>query len=146
MEKIGCILLVDDDPTTNFLNEELIAESEVAVQTHVVWNGQEALDYINLEGKYKNKRREKYALPNLIFLDINMPLMDGFEFLEEYNKLPKAMKAEVVVIFLTTSDAQKDRLQSNIHDLVYDFLEKPLRRNVLLKIKEQYFSTHMNEK
>ncbi len=139
MEKIKCILLVDDDPTTNFLNEELISDLEIAEQIHVAYNGQEALDFINLEGKYQGLDRKDHARPNLIFLDINMPLMDGFEFLTHYEKLPKSKKADVVIVFLTTSDSQKDKLQAVSNNLIFEFIEKPLRKNELLKIRDEYF-------
>ena len=139
MKKIKCILLVDDDPTTNFLNEELINDLEVAEQVHVAHNGQEALEYINLIGKYKGANKKTHARPNLIFLDINMPLMDGFEFLKHYDVLPKSKKADVVIVFLTTSDSQKDRLQATSNNLIYDFIEKPLRKKDLLKIRTEYF-------
>lgn len=139
MKKIKCILLVDDDYTTNFLNEELITDLEIAEQVHIAYNGQEALDYINLQGQYKGADKKTHARPNLIFLDINMPLMDGFEFLEHYNKLPKSKKADIVIVFLTTSDSQKDKLHAISNNLIYDFIEKPLRKNELLKMYDDYF-------
>jgi len=139
MKKINCILLVDDDPTTNFLNEELITELEIAEQIHIAYNGQEALDFINLTGKYKGVSKKSHPRPNLIFLDINMPLMDGFEFLEHYNKLPKSKKADIIIVFLTTSDSQKDKVKAVVNNLVADFIEKPLRKEELMKIRDQYF-------
>jgi len=138
MEKIQCILLVDDDATTNFLNEELILEMGIAEEVHVALNGQEALDYINLKGKFKTKKNQTYPRPNIIFLDINMPVMDGFEFLIAYNKLPKSKKAEVLVVFLTTSDSHKDKLKVIDNKLVYDYIEKPLRKEKLHKLYRQY--------
>lgn len=141
MKKINCILLVDDDSTTNFLNEELILDLGIAEQVHIAYNGQEALDYINLHGKYKGFSKKTHARPNLIFLDINMPLMDGFEFLEHYDKLPKSKKADIVIVFLTTSDAQKDKIQAVANNLIADFIQKPLRKDELMKIRDQYFES-----
>jgi len=139
MNKIKCILLVDDDKTTNFLNEELIYDLEIAEQVQVAYNGLEALNYINREGKFKPAKRGDFPKPNIIFLDINMPLMDGYEFLAEYDNLPKAKKAEVVIIFLTTSDSHKDKLNLGSDKLVTEYLEKPLRKEELLKIRDLYF-------
>jgi len=65
--------------------------------------------------------------------------MDGFEFLKHYDVLPKSKKADVVIVFLTTSDSQKDRLQATSNNLIYDFIEKPLRKKDLLKIRTEYF-------
>lgn len=131
--------MVDDDATTNFLNEELIEDLGIAEQVHVALNGQEALDYLNHTGKFKTPDNVKYPTPNIIFLDINMPLMDGFEFLEQYHQLPKSRKAEVVIVFLTTSDSHKDKLKQVDDKVVRDFIEKPLKKKDLLKIIDTYF-------
>lgn len=139
MDKVKCILLVDDDPITNFLNEELIDDLNIAEHVEIVCSGRDALDYICLEGKFHDVDRSLRPRPNIIFLDINMPLMDGFEFLEVYSTLDVSKKAEIVVIFLTTSDAQKDQLKATNKAEVEDFIEKPLRAEELLKIVGQYF-------
>jgi len=139
MKKIKCILLVDDDATTNFLNEELINELEITEEVHVALNGQEALDYLHKKGKFKTTKKGEYPVPSLIFLDINMPLMGGFEFLEKYHKLPNSKKAEVVIVFLTTSDSHKDKLKQLDDEVVRDFIEKPLKRKELLKIMKEHF-------
>jgi len=132
--------LVDDDATTNFLNEELIEELDITEQIHIAYNGQEALDYINKEGKFKPSKKGDFPRPNIIFLDINMPLMDGYEFLNEYHKLPKSKKAEVVIVFLTTSDSHKDKLNLINDKLVSNYIEKPLRKKEILEIRDAYFN------
>lgn len=71
MKKLNCVLLVDDDITTNFLNESLIEEMDIAKQIMVAQNGKEALELIE---RYFN---EESSCPQLILLDINMPVMDG---------------------------------------------------------------------
>lgn len=139
MRQVDCILLVDDDPTTNFLNEELIDDLGIAKEIHVTWNGQEALDYIHGTGKFVSKKGVKYPRPNIIFLDINMPVMDGFVFLDHYANIPKSKRADVIVVFLTTSDAQEDREKVSGSIVVADFLEKPLRKDALMKIVQEYF-------
>jgi len=138
MKKLDCILLVDDDPTTNFLNEELISELGITEKVQVAWNGQEALDYLNGKGKFEPTHELDFPKPNIIFLDINMPLMDGFVFLEHYAELPLNKKADIVILFLTTSDSQHDRNKVKDKSLVTDFLEKPLRKDVLLKIVNEH--------
>jgi CheY-like chemotaxis protein len=140
MDKINCILLVDDDPTTNFLNTELIEDLDICNQIHVVHNGQEALDFINLEGSFKKSSRNTYAMPDIIFLDINMPLMDGFEFLSEFNKSSLAKRGSIVIILLTTSDAINDKLKSELDTSIYQFIEKPLREKELLKLRDEYLT------
>ncbi len=138
MKKVNCILLVDDDPTTNFLNEELIADNQAANHVHVVWNGKEALEYLNKSGKYVSNKKTDFPRPNIIFLDINMPIMDGFEFLEKYKKVPKSRRAEVVIIFLTTSDSLLDKDKVGSINIVSKYIEKPLRKQSLFKIINDY--------
>lgn len=135
---VNCILLVDDDMTTNFLNEELITDLEVAKEVHIAWNGQEALDYLNKTGKFKAKNKKQFPKPNIIFLDINMPLMGGFEFLQHYNKLPKNKRADVLIVFLTTSDSVKDKAKALGDDVVNEFMEKPLRKHDLLNLIKKF--------
>ena len=67
-----------------------------------------------------------------------MPLMDGFEFLEEFKNLDFPNKDAVVIVFLTTSGADKDKIQSSVNELIYKFIEKPLRKKELLKLRDEY--------
>src|ERR1041385_2757434 len=96
-KKIHSILLVDDDDATNYLNRLTLKKLDCADEVHISESGSEALQYLqkNVNGDYPH--------PDLIFLDINMPAMDGWEFLEEYKKLPPEMKGKIVEIMLTTS-------------------------------------------
>jgi CheY-like chemotaxis protein len=131
MTKIACTLLVDDDETTNYLHEMLFKRLEATEQLLVARNGLEALALINQNCPGK-------GCPNLILLDIKMPVMDGFEFLEAYKQLDFEQKQSVVIIMLTTSlnpsDVKKAQ-QANITRLV----NKPLNKKILQEIIEQHF-------
>ncbi|TPN87361.1 response regulator [Aquimarina algicola] len=141
MKKINCILLVDDSISTNFYNRKLIEVCGVANQVHEVHNGLEALDYLKKRGNFKSSSKNKYPRPNLIFLDINMPKMDGFEFLHEYEKLNENQKSDILIAFLTTSNWEKDKIKAFENDnLIYDFIEKPLQKETLLSIYNYYIS------
>ncbi len=140
MKKINCILLVDDSPSTNFFNKKMIEMSNVAHEVHEAYNGLEALDYIRKTGKFKDADVPK---PNVIFLDINMPLMDGFEFLEHYPKISQEKRAEMIIVFLTTSNWCKDKAKAIDTNIVYDYIEKPLQKDYLFAIAEYYHSRFM---
>ena len=144
-KEIHCILLVDDDPATNFLNEELISDMDITDNIRVALNGKEALDYILLEGKFAKSTRKSDPLPNIIFLDINMPLMGGFEFLDKYSLLDDSLKADAVIVFLTTSNMKEEMFQSRANEFVYDFIQKPLReetvKELVLKYKKKVAKT-----
>ncbi|MEP0480455.1 MAG: response regulator, partial [Nonlabens sp.] len=135
MKKIDCILLVDDSPSTNFYNKKIIEKANIKADIFEAFNGLEALDFLKKQNKFKGQDIVK---PNIIFLDINMPKMDGFEFLEEYSKLPKENRCDVIVVFLTTSTWTKDKIKAIENDLIYGFIEKPLTNKELEKIIVHY--------
>jgi CheY-like chemotaxis protein len=85
VEKLPCILLVDDDPVNNFLNQRLLENLAVADQLMVALNGQEAFALLE-------QHCPDVACPALILLDVNMPVMNGFEFLFAYQQLPPSKK------------------------------------------------------
>ena len=139
---IECVLLVDDSASTNFFNKKLIEISGNTKEVYTVENGQQALDFILKKGKFINKN---YARPNIIFLDINMPLMNGFEFLEEYAKLNFENKEQIMIVVVTTSNRKKDKDKMLGTTLIYDFIEKPLTKKNLERITEVYFQYYFNK-
>lgn len=120
MSRLPCILLVDDDPTTNYLNQKLLATMGVTNHVLTALNGQEALAAVNAHCYEASP-----TCPDLIFLDVNMPLMNGFEFLAAFRELPPAQQQATIVVMLTTSLHPRDveRAQSLP---VSGFLTKPL--------------------
>ena len=133
MPKLDCILLVDDDDITNFVHESIIEELDAAERVLTAKNGQAALNIIQEEGLGPR------GAPCLIFLDINMPIMNGFEFLEAYETLPKDLKRSVIIVMLTTSLNPKDAEQVKDRE-VADFLHKPLNRAKLEAVLARHFA------
>jgi CheY-like chemotaxis protein len=117
--KLKTILLVDDDPITNFINLRLIKKMDIVDEVTAVTNGEEGLKC--LEGRCFKER----ISPDLILLDINMPIMNGFEFLEAYNSLQFKNKEKVVIAILTTSALSKDKKKMENLGIKY-FVDKPL--------------------
>jgi CheY-like chemotaxis protein len=135
--KLNCVLLIDDDEPTNFLTRKTLEEINCVENIHVEQSGQSALNFLT---RLENSTADSEPLsPELIFLDINMPAMNGWEFLERYSRLEKHHKANVVVVMLTTSLNPDDRLKaSNIPD-VSGFEIKPLTREKVKRILKDYF-------
>ena len=131
MKKLNRILLVDDDDTTNFLHQYLLKEMELAEHIDVALNGKEALDFIE---SYKLE-----SLPDLVLLDINMPYMDGFEFLEKYQQLDNERKVGVTLMMLSTSVNPKDIEKSQHYSQPINFIDKPLTKDKIVAIWDQYF-------
>lgn len=124
MRKFNCILLVDDDFTSNFLSKMVIEGTHVADHIHIAQNGQEALQFVN-DHCFNSKTAEDNDCPDLILLDINMPVMDGFGFLEEFTKLQRVRNRNISVVMLTSSDNQKDMQRAEQYK-VTGYLDKPL--------------------
>jgi len=133
MIKLRSILLVDDDDTTNYLNRKLLQRLAVADDVLVALDGEEALRVLENECADGGP-----TCPALIFLDINMPGMNGFEFLEAYQRLPLSQREAIVIVMLTTSvhPQDLDRLEALP---VRAFLNKPLDSAKVQGILEAYF-------
>ena len=93
----------------------------------------EALEYIKLKPNNEENRID------IIFLDINMPGMNGWEFLEEYNKLDKELQGSIIVVMLTTSDSPDDKAKAMKRGFASDFKTKPLTKEMMDEIIEKYF-------
>ena len=135
--KLNCILLIDDDEPTNFLNRMTLEQADCTHCVQTIQSGQEALDYLMHEGKYAHAQNCPH--PDLIFLDINMPAMDGWEFLEKYRQLPQAQKASIVMIMLTTSLNPDDQQRAGAIPEIDGFEHKPHRNDRLKEVLKNYF-------
>ena len=113
------ILLIDDDAITNFLNQNLIEQKIKGIPITIFYNGLEGLKYI------KNNPDKHY----IVFLDINMPVMNGWEFLEEIDSLMLETSMEIHV--LTSSIYPGDRERANALPNVSSFIEKPLDESAM---------------
>lgn len=132
--KLNCILLVDDDPDDNFFHELIIKQMDITHKLDTVANGIEALAYL---------KREDQVPPELIFLDINMPKMNGWEFLEQYRHLDEKQKSKVVIMILTTSANPDDIKRSRDIRDVSGFETKPLSRESLTEILQKHFQDYL---
>jgi len=137
-QKLMCILFIDDDEPTNFLNKLIVQEMECAHHVEVVTSGMEALEYLTGTGIFKNNGKVN-PRPDLIFLDINMPGMDGWEFLQHYEKLPPNQKANIVMVMLTTSLNPDDEKSAQNNIEISGFENKPLEPGVIKKILSRFF-------
>lgn len=127
------ILLVDDDDTTNYLNERLLKEMQVARQILVLKNGREAIEYL----KKANNALENS--PDLMFLDIKMPVMDGFSFLEEYHNSGLDAGDYVIIMMLTSSASFYDLERLKTYDKVKKHFSKTLTKHDVQEIMNDYF-------
>lgn len=137
MNKLKTILLVDDDEATNFINRLLIQKLDLTDNLKVARNGREAIELLQ---KSRNELNEGMSsVPELILLDINMPVMDGFGFLNAFKELDLPDKESVVIAVLTTSLNPKDMAKVKESGIT-DFLNKPLSKGSLRKLMEKHYA------
>lgn len=91
-----------------------------------VSDGLEALEFLQNQGAY-SKEGKVFPKPELIFLDINMPKMNGWEFLDAYDELPDTMKSSIIIVMLTTSVNPDDKTRMQEKGYAKEYLNKPLR-------------------
>ena len=128
MNKLHTILLIDDDPATNFLHDLIIQKENCTTNIVCKQSAEEALVYL------RSKVEGAYPHPELIFLDINMPGMNGWEFLDEYKNIEKIEDAGKIVVMLTTSLDSSDRNKAGKIKEITQFKTKPLTGKIIREV------------
>lgn len=123
-------MLVDDNEDDNFFHERAIKKVSPTNIVITKNSGNDALEYL----KSKQDPRSE-----LIFLDINMPRMNGWEFLDNYNRLDKELQCQAIIVMLTTSDNSDDLEKSKKRSIVSDYITKPLTEEKIQDIIDKYF-------
>lgn len=134
MKKLDCILLVDDNDADNFYHQMIIEDVGCTKTILAMENPSDALEYIK-----STDESVENVIPNIIFLDINMPGMNGWEFLDEYEKLDPALKSNVMVIMLSTSQNPDDKIKAKTAHGILEFVNKPLTEEILKKLIKKHF-------
>lgn len=126
MEKFDKVMLVDDDEVTNFLSKEIISHLGIARHIDVAEDGLIAWDHLT-----------KQTCPDLIFLDIRMPRVDGFDFLDLLTQSNRCQHVKVVM--LTSSIRPEDKGKAMAYNCVVDYFEKPLTDEIIKNVAGKYF-------
>ena len=141
-KKLNCVLLIDDDFPTNCFNEMVIEDAGIAEKIKYVQSAIDGLDYLAGRNGFASNDGT-YPRPDLIFLDINMPAMNGWEFLDEYAKLPEEQRGKIVVVMLTASPNPDDEAKAKAKPDVYGFLNKPLTPDMIGEIMQKHFPDYL---
>jgi CheY-like chemotaxis protein len=128
MKKIEIIALIDDDPAFVFITEKIIEKTNHFKEVKVFDNGLYALNYL------KENLNNDTHLPNIIFLDLSMPIMDGWQFLDEYALLKIKNKSKITVYICSSSISPYDITRAKSISDVTDFIIKPITKEKLTEI------------
>jgi len=131
MNRINTVLLVEDNEITNFYNKHLFTKNGFVEDVQIATNGKKALDY--LQGVDIDNK------PALILLDLNMPVMNGFEFLDEFKKLKEELREGIIICILTTSLHEEDLEKAKNYAFISEYCKKPLSASQIKNILTQFF-------
>ena len=136
MPRLSSVLLVDDDATANFLHKLLIQRAGITEHLLIVEDGAQALRTLATACVSLGRAQ----CPDLILLDLNMPVLNGIEFLQAYQHLPATQRQGTVVLLLTSASVERDLRQLQGLPL-NGILEKPLTVAKLQQALNEYFPT-----
>ena len=137
-EKLECIMLIDDHFPTNYYHKIIIEKTDCCKKIIEKTNVIEALDYL------KTAFSEENPKPDMIFLDINMPGLTGWDFLEAYKSLTKEQQVKIIIIMLSTSADPNDLSRADNDPNVTEYRSKPLTVEVLEEIIRNHWKTQEN--
>lgn len=132
IQKYPAVMLIDDNEIDNLINQKMIEAAGIAENIYIHTGARSAIEFLKNVEKLEKAGHD--LLPSIIFLDIDMPLMDGFQFLDEFDKLSVATKTTSKVVMLTSSINPQDLNRSKKHKHVAEYLNKPLSQESLLKL------------
>lgn len=128
------VAVVDDDELYRFILKTQISQIHPNDKIQMFTNGREALEHL-INGLNEGP---KY-LPDIIFLDLNMPVMDGWEFLESFSKIADVMPKEVTIYIVTSSMNPNDKKRAETFSYVSNFMVKPLTRDRIRETMKETF-------
>jgi CheY-like chemotaxis protein len=131
-KKYHTVMLIDDNEIDNLINQKMIEAASIAENIYTHTGAKSAIEFLrNME---KLEVADK-VLPDVIFLDIDMPLMDGFQFLDEFEKLTNVAKRKCKIVMLTSSINPQDFNRSKKYENVRLYLNKPLSHDSIVKLE-----------
>jgi len=133
MSAYQSVMLIDDNEIDNLINQKMVEAAGLSKYIYTHTGAKSAIEFLKNIEQLENNVVES-VLPDIIFLDIDMPLMDGFQFLEEFNKLKDTTRAKCKIVMLTSSINPQDVSKSKKYESVKKYLNKPLSQESLKEL------------
>ena|SRR2546428_8450893 len=131
MKSIDNLCVIDDDKVCQFIIKTYAAKRSLAKNMQLFTDASDALQYL------KNVSTDPKRLPDMILLDINMPIMDGWTFLDEFQKIRKGMRKDIIINMITSSIHEDDMLKSKSYSDISGFYVKPINEQLIMDMFEQ---------
>ena len=122
------VCLIDDDEIYQYIFRRQVELSHPSSQIHIFPNGKKGFEYL------LNSLKNPSTIPEYIFLDINMPIMDGWQFLEEFSAIEKKLTKDINIYLVTSSIDERDIAKANQIKQVKEYLVKPISEDKILKV------------
>lgn len=126
------VLIIDDDSVNNFLCERIIKLANFSEEVNTFFNSDTAIEFLKLNADNPSD------LPEVIFLDINMPIKSGWDFLNDFDFIKSTLKKEVKIFMLSSSVYEEDVKKAKSYSTVTDYITKPLSIETLGKLESQF--------
>lgn len=128
MNSVKNLLLIDDDEIFTFMTKRIIEKTNLAEQIKIFENGKQAIDFL------KSVADRPELLPEVIFLDLSMPILDGWGFLEEYIGLKPKFGKKITLYIISSSVSPRDHERAKNYSEVSDFIIKPMTKERFVDI------------
>lgn len=125
---VGNVMIIDDNEIDNFVTRRVLENVKFCEHINIITSGEEALDFFEANQNNKDK------LPDLIFLDLNMPVVDGFMFLFEFDDFSEHIKSNCQIVILSGALEKKSVHKILKNEYVTDYINKPLTEETLKKL------------
>ncbi len=136
MKGLNKLFVVDDDSIYHLITSHMIKNTHIVENVEYFFNGYEAIEFL------KAKKDQPSELPDIIFLDLFMPIMDGWGFLEEYTKMKEMIKKEITIYIISSSISPSDIQRAKTMNEVSDFIIKPLDKDKFYQIVDNYLNSY----